>query len=129
MGTSYILSLSFVCCMIPIRKMENNLYTTKNISISKTISKLKRMLGHKPSNQERVGGSDSIRIVKILSCASGMGSPTNHPGFQAATRHGARDPLVRTKKNNGPHTRPILLRQGEPGTSQYIPVYGIFGTS
>ncbi len=35
----------------------------------------------------------------ILSHAGEMGSPTNHPGLQAATRHGARDPLVR---NNCP---------------------------
>ncbi len=41
----------------------------------------------------------------VLSCADGMGSPTNHPGLQAATTHRARDPL---------------LRQGEPGTSQYL---------
>ncbi len=30
----------------------------------------------------------------ILSRASEVGSPTNHPGLWAATRHGVRDPLV-----------------------------------
>ncbi len=70
-----------------------------------------------------------FRILKILSRASGVGSPTNHPGLQAATRHGARDPLVRyldkvnlltlpknLKKKNGPYTGPVILRQGEPVT-------------
>ncbi len=61
------------------------------------------------------------------------------PGLQAATRHGARDPLVHSQpitgglnltptgepptcgvKKNGPYTGPVLLRQGEPCTSQYI---------
>ena len=36
-----------------------------------------------------------IRRTVILSRASEVGSPTNHPGLRAATRHGARDPLVR----------------------------------
>ena len=47
----------------------------------------------------------------------------------AVTRHGARDPLVignhldqKNFKKNEPHTRFALLslRQGEPGTAQYI---------
>ncbi len=33
----------------------------------------------------------------ILSRGSEAGSPTNHPGLPAATRHGVRDPLVRSK--------------------------------
>ncbi len=32
-------------------------------------------------------------IIIILSCASGVGSPTNHPG----SGHRARDPLVRSQ--------------------------------
>ena len=31
----------------------------------------------------------------ILSCASEAGLQQTHPGLWAATRHGARDPLVR----------------------------------
>ncbi len=45
---------------------------------------------------------------------------------RAATRHGARDPLVRPqvdqnfkKGTNRTFDSPFLLRQGEPGTSQY----------
>ncbi len=38
------------------------------------------------------------------------GLQQTHPGLRAATRHGARDPFDSL----------FLLRQGEPGTSQYI---------
>ena len=69
----------------------------------------------------------NVACSSILSRAGGV-------GLQAATRYGARDPLVRSqvdktnlitlpknfKKKNGPYTGPVLLRQGEPGTSQYI---------
>ena len=67
------------------------------------------------------------------------GGVSNPPGLQAATRHGARDPLVRSqvdvrylnranlmilpkifKERNEPYTGPVLLRQGEPGPSQYV---------
>ena len=34
----------------------------------------------------------------ILSRASGVGSPTNHPGLRAATRHGASDPYPTIEK-------------------------------
>ncbi len=64
--------------------------------------------------------------LDIVMCQRG-GVSNKPPGLQAATRHGARDPLVRSqvdylkiKKENGPYTGPVLLRQGEPGTSQYI---------
>ena len=33
----------------------------------------------------------------ILLRVSELGSPTNHIGLRAATRHGARDPLVRSQ--------------------------------
>ena len=56
--------------------------------------------------------------VYILSRASEVGSPSNHPGLRAATRHGVRDPLVGSQKRTVHLTR-FLLRQGEPGTSQY----------
>ncbi len=45
---------------------------------------------------------------------------------RAATRHGARDPLVRPqvdqtyRETNRTFDWPFLLRQGEPGMSQYI---------
>ncbi len=63
----------------------------------------------------------------ILSRASEVGSPTNHPGLRAATRHGARDPLVRLQVQTDGTFDPFLLRQGEPGTSQYIegPIYNV----
>ncbi len=35
-----------------------------------------------------------INLLLILSHAGEVGTPTNHPGIQAATRHGARDPMV-----------------------------------
>ncbi len=62
--------------------------------------------------------------VNIVTCQRG-GVSNKPPGLQAATRHRARDALVRSlpknlKKNNGPYTGPVLLRQGEPGTSQYV---------
>ncbi len=38
-----------------------------------------------------------VRSLNILSHASKVGSPTNHPGLRAATRHGASDPLVRSQ--------------------------------
>ncbi len=67
----------------------------------------------------------SIKVQKyhIVTCQQG-GVSNKPPGPQAATRHGARDPLVRSlpknlKKKNGPYTGSVLLRQGEPGTSQY----------
>ncbi len=51
------------------------------------------------------------------------------PWLRTATRHGPRDPLVRClgiskkkKKKDGPYTGPVLLRQGEPGTSQYMEI-------
>ncbi len=60
----------------------------------------------------------------IVTCQRG-GVSNKPPGLQAATRHGARDPLVRQlpknlKKKNGPYIGPVLLRQGEPGTSHFI---------
>ena len=58
---------------------------------------------------------------KILSRASAVGSPTNHLGSRQQTR--ARAPpngkLPKIEKH-GPTIGPVLLRQGEPGTSQYI---------
>ena len=35
--------------------------------------------------------------ANILSRASEVGSPANHPGLRAATRHGGRDPLVHSQ--------------------------------
>ncbi len=84
--------------------------------------------------------------IYIVACQRG-GVSNKPPGLQTATRHGARDPLVRSQldktlhglthikhlnianlviatykknKKNGPYIRDVLLRQGEPGTSQYI---------
>ena len=50
------------------------------------------------------------------------------PGLRAATRHRARDPLVRPQvERNEPHTWfTYLLRQGEPGTSHYINILCIY---
>ncbi len=66
-------------------------------------------------------------ISSILSRASGMGSPTNHPGSGQRQDTGPGilwwtkpNYLKIWKKMNGPYIRPVLLRQGEPGTSQYI---------
>ncbi len=66
----------------------------------------------------------------ILSCASEMGSPTNHPdsGQRQDTGSGILWSVHRWtiatykkfKKKNGPYIRPVLLRQGEPGTSHYV---------
>ncbi len=63
------------------------------------------------------------------------GLQQTHPGLRAATRHGVRDPLVRSTPNltiladndlqkiliekQTAHLIRFLLRQGEPGTSQY----------
>ena len=75
-------------------------------------------------------------VLYIVVCQRG-GVSNEPPRLQAATRHLARDPLVRSqvdktwqlsnnylykkfKKKNGPYIRPVLLRQGEPGTSQYV---------
>ncbi len=58
-----------------------------------------------------------------MSHASGMGSSTNHP---VSRQREDRGPGILwsvhrwTKKKNRPYTGPVLLRQGEPGTSQYI---------
>ena len=39
-----------------------------------------------------------LKLAKILSCAGGGDGISNKPhGLQAATRHGARDPLVRSQ--------------------------------
>ncbi len=56
--------------------------------------------------------------VYILSRAIEVGSPSNHPGLQAATRHGVRDPLVRSQVDKtyvgqgsfGPFTGGLDLR-------------------
>ncbi len=61
---------------------------------------------------------DFFTVVLILSRASEVGSPTNHPGLRAATRHGVRDPLVRSQVETDHTFDMFLLRQGEPGTSQ-----------
>ncbi len=60
------------------------------------------------------------------------GLQQTHPGLRAATRHGVRDPLTilamttykNLKKKQTVHLIRLLLRQGEPGMSQYI--YKIF---
>ncbi len=52
----------------------------------------------------QITGWLQVYYTRILPRASGVGSSTNHPG---------------SKKKNGPYTEPVLLRQGEPGTSQY----------
>ncbi len=61
-------------------------------------------------------GKKNILLSYIVACQRG-GVFNKLPWLQAATKHGARDPLVRYKY--GPITGPVLLRQGEPGTSQY----------
>ncbi len=71
-------------------------------------------------------------ISNILSRPSEVGSPTNHPGSgqRQDTGPGILWSVHRWKANlvilpkkflkkNGPYTRPVLLRQAEPGTSQY----------
>ena len=64
-------------------------------------------------------------ISYILSCASKAGSPKNHLGT-LATRHGPVTLSVyiltdhlKIKKIRA-KCRPVLLRQGEPGTPRYI---------
>ncbi len=58
----------------------------------------------------------------ILSRASEVGFPTNHlgSGERQDTGQGSFSPLKIEK--DGPYTGPVLLRQGEPGTSQYISI-------
>ena len=60
----------------------------------------------------------SIQMIIILSRASEVGSPTNHLGSRQRQDTGPGIDYQKLKKN-GPYTGPILLRQGEPGTSQY----------
>ncbi len=73
-------------------------------------------------------------LGNILSHASGVGSPTNHPGYGQRQDPGpgilwSADYLKIQKKKNGPNTGPVLLGQGEPGMSQYIDRYSEPGTS
>ncbi len=78
-----------------------------------------------------------ISPVYIFSRASGVGSPTNHPGsgqrqdtgpgilwsvhrWTKPNTYGGASILPRNlKRKSGPYIGPVLLRQGEPGTSQY----------
>ena len=52
----------------------------------------------------------------IVVCQRG-GVSKKPPGLQAAARHG---PGILKIEKYGPTTGPVLLRQGEPGTSQYV---------
>ena len=73
-----------------------------------------------------------ISRMNILSRASGVGSPTNHraPGSDKTRGQGSfglftggpsdNYPTKIFKKKNGLYNGPVLLRQGEPGTSQYV---------
>ncbi len=69
----------------------------------------------------------------ILSCVSEAGSPTNRPGSDKTLGQGSFGPstggsdlqgnhLDKNFKKDEPHTwfALLLLRQGEPGTSQYL---------
>ncbi len=64
-------------------------------------------------------------IIHIVASQRG-GVSDKPPWLRAATRHGPgmiwiRNKLHCTKKSkDGPYTGHVLLRQGEPGTSQYI---------
>ena len=61
-------------------------------------------------------------LFKILSCAQRGRVSNKRPWLQAATRHGPgilNDKLPKIEKH-GPTIGPVLLGQGEPGTSQYI---------
>ena len=67
-----------------------------------------------------------ILIQYIVTCQRD-GVSKEPPWLQAATRHVASDPLVRLPSDNCQklkkkrlYTGPVLLRQEEPGTSQYI---------
>ena len=56
----------------------------------------------------------------IVACQ--QGGVSDEPSWlRAATRHGPRDPSNKALKfeKDGSTTGPVLLRQGEPGTSQY----------
>ncbi len=53
----------------------------------------------------------------MLSRASEMGSPTNHRDSRQRRDIGQGSSKM---EKYGPTTGPVLLRQGEPGTSQYI---------
>ncbi len=71
---------------------------------------------------ERWQWSPKTRIIQwiVLSRASEVGSPTNHLGSRQRQDTGPEILLPKNfKKKNGPYTGPVLLRQGEPGTSQY----------
>ena len=68
-------------------------------------------------------------IIYILTRASEVGSPTNHHGSRQRrdTGQGSFSPLTGERnlklpkiEKDGPTTGPVVLRQGEPGLSQYI---------
>ncbi len=93
----------------------------KFIQKDKTIGKARDLLGPEPASQ--VAG-------KYMSCRVPARRGLQRTA-RAVTRHGARDPLVRPqvdnhlgknfkKKRTAHLIRLFLLRQGEPGTSQYI---------
>ncbi len=75
--------------------------------------------------------------LNIVVCQQ-VASPTNHPGSRrqetglgilwSVHRWTTLATLPRnfTKTKNGPYTEPILLRQGEPDTSQYIRDFLVF---
>ena len=65
----------------------------------------------------------SLSCKYILSRASNAGSPTNHPGSDKTRDQGCFGPSTGgpdLKETNRTFDSPFLLRQGEPGTSQYI---------
>ncbi len=65
----------------------------------------------------------NIMPWNILSRASETGSPTNRPGSNKTRGQGSFGTSTGgpdLKERNAHLIRPILLRQGEPGTSQYI---------
>ncbi len=75
----------------------------------------------------------SIFLVIYCRVPARWGLQQTHPGLRAATRQGVRDPLVHSqvdylaittykkfkKRKRTVHLIRFLLRQGEPGTSQY----------
>ncbi len=67
---------------------------------------------------------NSIFNLYIAACQRGgvSNKTTRAPGSDKTQGQGSFGPLITIqnfKKKNGPCTGPVLLRQGEPGTSKY----------
>ena len=114
-----------MCTRVKIRSQTQHFKIFRQAQFSVTMCQTYIMSGIVPlelDNQARkVRGIDLKKY--IVTCQRG-GVSNKPPWLQAATRHEYLDKVnLMTNYQNwkhGPTVGPVLLRQGEPGTSQYI---------